>query len=102
MQAIGIVVVTGGLVPLTFSKGGDITDWKPRELPFPLTTAIAYGTAGVIRRFGLTATPARPLEAVALNETAALLGIGTYALSVAGDWVRSRSVATPTSSARAS
>jgi drug/metabolite transporter (DMT)-like permease len=79
-QAAGIVVVVGGLVLLTFSKGGDVGGWRPYELLFPLLAAIAYGTASVIRRFGLTTTPARSLEAVALNETAALFGLWVFAL----------------------
>jgi drug/metabolite transporter (DMT)-like permease len=80
VQAAGIVVVVVGLVLLTFSKGGDVTGWRFSELCFPLLAAIAYGTASVIRRFGLTTTPARPLEAVALNETAALFGLAVFAL----------------------
>jgi drug/metabolite transporter (DMT)-like permease len=79
VQAVGVVVVVGGLVLLTFSKGGDVAGWQPHELLFPLLAALAYGTASVIRRFGLTTTPARPLEAVALNETAALFGLGVFA-----------------------
>lgn len=75
IQAAGVVVVVLGLAFLTTSKGGDLTGWRPRDLTFPLLAALAYGSGGVIRRYGLTTTPATAIEGAALNETAALLGI---------------------------
>lgn len=71
VQAAGIVLVVVGLVALTLSKGGDLGGWTRGDLVFPLIAAIAFGSGGVIRRFGLTTTGATPIEGAALNELAA-------------------------------
>jgi DME family drug/metabolite transporter len=91
VQVAGIFAVVGGVVVLTFSRGGDVGGWRPRELLFPLAAALAYSTGSVIRRFGLQTTPTLPLEAVALNETAALLGVLGY--TVAAGYLRPDSIA---------
>lgn len=86
-QLIGIVVVVVGLWSLTVSKGGDLGGWETRDLLFSLLAAAAFGVGGVIRRYGLTATPAAPLEGVAMNDTAALIGITAYFLATGGRYV---------------
>jgi DME family drug/metabolite transporter len=91
VQVAGIFAVVGGVVMLTFSRGGDVGGWRPRELLFPLAAAFAYATGSVIRRFGLQTTPALPLEAVALNETAALMGVVGY--TVGAGYFRPDSIA---------
>lgn len=83
-QAAGVVVVVLGLVALTVSRGGDLTGWNVRDLAFPLVAALAYGSGGVIRRYGLTTTPAAALEGATLNETAALVGILGYFVARGG------------------
>lgn len=83
VTGLGVVVLVAGLVVLTLSKGGDLGGWRPRDLLFPLTAAATYGLGNVIRRFGLTTTDATVLQAVALNEVAALGCLLGYAI-VAG------------------
>jgi drug/metabolite transporter (DMT)-like permease len=81
---LGILVLVGGLGVLTVSKGGDLTGWHARDLLFPLAAAAFFGAGNVARRFGLVTYPdVTLLEAVAINETAALIALGGYAL-VAG------------------
>ncbi|MFB6126810.1 MAG: EamA family transporter [Halolamina sp.] len=77
----GIVVLVAGLAVLALSKGGDVRGWRPVELLFPLAAAALFGFGNVLRRLGLTATPTVALEAVALNELAALLGLAAYAVA---------------------
>lgn len=76
----GIVVLVGGLVVLSLSKGGDVGGWKPHELLFPVGAAAAFALADVVRRFGLTTTPATALQGVTLNETAGGLVLAAYLL----------------------
>lgn len=79
---IGIVVLVGGLVVLTTSKGGDLRGWQPRDILYPIAAAAAFGLGNVLRRYGLQTFPDTTLlEAVALNETAALLVLGAYAVT---------------------
>lgn len=81
---VGILVLVGGLVVLTASKGGDLTGWRPRDLLFPLAAAVFFAAGNVARRYGLVTFPdVTLLEAVALNEAAALVALGGYGL-VAG------------------
>ncbi|MFB6130133.1 MAG: EamA family transporter [Salinigranum sp.] len=80
-QAVGVVIVVGGIAVLTAAKGGDLSGWNRRELLFPLLGAFAFGAGGVIRRFGMVATAATPLQGAALNETAAFVGIVCYLLA---------------------
>lgn len=77
----GIVVLTVGLAVLSLARGGDLSGWERRDLLFPLTSAAAFAAGNVLRRFGLTVTPATALEAVALNETAALVVLVGFALA---------------------
>ncbi|WP_440010268.1 EamA family transporter [Halomicrococcus sp. SG-WS-1] len=77
--AAGIVVLVAGLVVLALAKGGDIGGWRPRELLFPLSAAAAFAVGNVVRRYGLETSPATALQAVALNETAALVALAGYA-----------------------
>lgn len=79
---IGIIVLVGGLVVLTTSKGGDLRGWQPRDILYPIAAAAAFGLGNVLRRYGLQTFPDTTLlEAVALNETAALLVLGAYAVA---------------------
>ncbi|GAA0248112.1 EamA family transporter [Haladaptatus pallidirubidus] len=79
--AVGVLVLVAGLAILALAKGGDLGGWEPRELSFPLVAAAAFAVGNVVRRFGLETTPATALEAVALNETAALVALAGYALA---------------------
>jgi drug/metabolite transporter (DMT)-like permease len=76
---IGIVVVVVGLIAIAFSGGGDLAGWELPDLAFPLVAAVSYGAGNVARRYGLTATDVSALEAVAINETAGLIGLLAYA-----------------------
>ncbi|MDY6780187.1 MAG: EamA family transporter, partial [Halobacteria archaeon] len=80
LTAAGILVLVVGLVVLTTSRGGDLSGWKRSDLVFPLSAAAFFGFGNVVRRFGLSTTPAAVLEAVAVNELAALIGLGGYVL----------------------
>lgn len=78
---LGILVLVGGLAVLTLSKGGDIAGWQPRDLLFPIAAAAFFGAGNVARRYGLITFPdVTLLEAVAINETAALIALGGYAI----------------------
>lgn len=79
MQGIlGILFVVGGLIALAFSKGGDITGWKKRDLLFPLAAALTFAAGNVVRRFVFTEHSVTALEGVAINETAGLIGLTAY------------------------
>ncbi len=80
-QALGIVIVVGGLFVLSISQAGDRSGWTTRDLLFPLAAAVAFGTGAVIRRYGLTETTATAVDGVALNETAAFVVIVGYLLA---------------------
>jgi uncharacterized membrane protein len=77
----GIVVLAAGLVVLALARGGDLGGWERRDLLFPLSAAVVFAAGNVLRRFGLNVTSATALEAVALNETAALVALGGFALA---------------------
>ncbi|WP_158058096.1 DMT family transporter [Halorussus halophilus] len=79
--AAGVLVLVGGLVALALAKGGDVSGWEPSELLFPLAAACAFAVGNVVRKFGLDTTPATTLQAVTINETAALVGLVGYALA---------------------
>ena len=79
-QVAGVVVVVAGLVLLTLSKGGDRTGWTTRDLLVPLLGAAVYGTGSVLRRYGLTTTPATALDGVAIESAAAVAALLAYAL----------------------
>lgn len=79
---VGILVLVVGLVVLTLSKGGDVGGWRPVHILYPVAAAAAFGLGNVLRRYGLETFPETTLlEAVALNETAALLVLGGYAVA---------------------
>lgn len=81
LTGVGVVVLVGGLVALTYSKGGDVSGWETRDLLFPLGAAAVFGAGNVLRRFGFTDTGATPLQAVAVNETGAFVALLAYTLT---------------------
>lgn len=83
-HALGIVLIVVGLSVLAFSRGGDITGWRPRHVIFPLVGAAAFGVANVMRRYGLLESPVTALEAVAVSETSALVVLAAYAAAAHG------------------
>jgi drug/metabolite transporter (DMT)-like permease len=81
LTGVGIVVLVGGLVVLTTSSGGDVDGWRARDLLFPVGAAAVFAAGNVLRRFGFVDTGATPLQAVAVNETAALVALAAYAIA---------------------
>jgi uncharacterized membrane protein len=81
LTGVGIGVLVAGLITLSLSRGGDLGGWERRHLLYPLAAALFFAAGNVVRRFGLQATEATALQAVALNETAALVGLAAYALA---------------------
>jgi drug/metabolite transporter (DMT)-like permease len=81
LTVAGVVVLVAGLAVLALARGGDLSGWAPWELVFPLAAAATFGVGNVLRRYGLQLTATTPLEAVALNELAALVVLGSYALA---------------------
>lgn len=81
LTILGVFVLVAGLVALTISKGGDVSGWEPRDLLFPVGAAAVFAAGNVIRRFGFADTGATPLQAVAVNETAALVALAAYAIA---------------------
>lgn len=81
LTAVGVAVLVAGLVVLTYSKGGDVEGWNPRDLLFPVGAAAVFAAGNVLRRFGFQDTGASALQAVAVNETAALVALAAYALA---------------------
>ncbi|MBP1986256.1 DMT family transporter [Halolamina salifodinae] len=79
--AVGVVILVGGLAALALAKGGDIGGWEPYELLFPVGAAVCFAVGNVLRRHGLTTSAVSSLEAVALNEMAALIVLFGYALA---------------------
>lgn len=79
--AVGIVLLVAGLALLALGKGGDIGGWEPYELLFPVAAAGFFAIGNVLRRFGLVSSDVTTLEAVALNETAALVVLAGYAVA---------------------
>ncbi|MFC7166247.1 DMT family transporter [Halospeciosus flavus] len=76
----GVVVLVVGLVVLERSRehgGGETGGWNTRDLAFPLLAAAAYAVSRVLRRVGMQAEEVAALEAVATNELAGLLVLGT-------------------------
>lgn len=87
----GIVLLVAGVVTLVFSKGGNITGWRKRELWIPLMGATVFALGNVIRRFGLSTTPLPVLEALVINQTAAFSALAGYGLI----WRRSQVLSAP-------
>ncbi|WP_241431208.1 DMT family transporter [Halococcus thailandensis] len=77
---VGILCVVSGLGLVAFSGGGDITGWNKRDLLFPLGAALTFAFGNVARRYLFTNTGATPLDAVALNELAGLVGLLSFIL----------------------
>jgi uncharacterized membrane protein len=77
----GVVTLAVGLGVLAVARGGDIEGWEPRHLLYPVAGAACFAVGNVLRRFGLSSTPITPLEAVTLNEVAALVGLGAFVLA---------------------
>lgn len=77
----GILVLVVGLAVLALARGGDLSGWESWELVFPLAAAFCFGVGNVLRRYGLQLTQTTALEAVALNELAALVVLSAYALA---------------------
>jgi uncharacterized membrane protein len=86
--AAGVVVIVAGLAVLSPARGGDLRGWTPRDLLFPLAATGAFAVGNVLRRFGLTTSPATVLEAVAINETAALIAVAACVLARNPDHLR--------------
>ena len=86
--AAGVVVIVAGLAVLSTARGGDLRGWETRDLVFPVAAAGAFAVGNVLRRFGLTTSPATALEAVAINETAALVALVAYVLASNPDHLR--------------
>ena len=82
LTVAGIVVLVGGLAVLSLSRGGDIGGWERKHLAYPVVGAVFFAAGNVARRYGLELTPTTALEAVALNETAALVALLAYAATV--------------------
>lgn len=80
VQLLGVCFVVTGLAITVLSGGGNNRGWPKRALLIPLGAALAYGSGAVIRRFGLLNTSTSPIQAAALNETAALFALCGYAL----------------------
>jgi len=78
---VGIVVLVAGLASLALAKGGDISGWEPYELLFPIAAAAFFAVGNVLRRYGLTSSDVTSLEAVALNELAAMAVLFGYAIA---------------------
>jgi DME family drug/metabolite transporter len=79
--AVGVVILVVGLAALALAKGGDISGWEPYELLFPIGAAVCFAVGNVLRRYGLTSSSVTSLEAVALNELAALAVLAGYAVA---------------------
>lgn len=76
----GVLVLTVGLGVLALAKGGDVGGWQRRDLLFPLAAAVSFGFGNVVRRSGFKRSATTALEAVTINETAALVALGAYVL----------------------
>ncbi|WP_053947009.1 DMT family transporter [Halolamina sediminis] len=79
--AVGVVVLVVGLAVLALGKGGDIGGWESYELLFPVGAAVCFAIGNVLRRYGLTSSGVTSLEAVAINEVAALAVLAGYAVA---------------------
>ena len=80
-EAVGMAVITAGLVVLSVSKGGNVRGWQLADLAFPLAAAIAWGLGSVLVRYGLTTTSTTPLQGTAITITAGFGAIVGYVLA---------------------
>jgi len=83
-QFLGIAVLVLGLVLVSLSDGGDVSGWEYKDLALPIGGAFLFGSGFVMRRFGLIETSLTPLQAVAINETGALLSLLAFFLLTDG------------------
>jgi len=88
IHSIGIFLVVVGLSLLAISKGGNISGWSFQDLVLPIFAGFAFGLGQVIRRFGLVETPATVLQAIALNDAAAFLGLFLFLFFFRRDLLR--------------
>jgi drug/metabolite transporter (DMT)-like permease len=88
IHSIGIFLVVVGLSLLAISKGGNISGWSFQDLVLPVFAGFAFGLGQVIRRFGLVETPATVLQAIALNDAAAFLGLFLFLFFFRRDLLR--------------
>lgn len=80
VQLLAVCLVVTGLAITVLSGGGNKNGWSKQALVFPFGAALAYGSGAVVRRLGLINTSVPPMQAAAINETAALFALGGYAL----------------------
>lgn len=76
--ALGVIVITAGVVVLSLSRGGDIGGWRIRDLVFPGVGALAYAVGNVLRRAGFLTADVNPVSAIVLNEAGGLIVIGAF------------------------
>lgn len=86
----GVTVLAAGLAVLSLGRGGDLSGWERRHLAYPVAAAALFAAGNVLRRYGLQATDVSVLEAVTLNETAALVALAGFSLAVSGRGVYDR------------
>jgi uncharacterized membrane protein len=79
---IGVILVVIGVVLITRSKGGNISGWRKSDVAFPLIAALLFAVGNVVRKFGFIVEPISAIQALAINEIAALVTVGIY-----GIWV---------------
>lgn len=78
-MAVGVVVIVGGLVAISTSRGGDVGGWERVDLLVPVTAAVLFAVGNVVRRQGFTVAPVDILPAVTIGETGALAVVLGYA-----------------------
>ena len=79
VRPVVATLLAAGLAVFAVGRGGDVSGWERRDLLFPVAAASAFAVGNVLRRFGLQ-SGATVLEAVAVNETAALAVLLGYVL----------------------
>ena len=77
----GVVVLVVGLAVLSLARGGDLSGWETRDLLVPVLAAVCFAIGNVLRRFGLLTGEVTALEAVAVNEVAALIALVAFAVA---------------------
>lgn len=80
VEAAGMLVIIGGLILLTFSKGGDVGGWNRWEVLIPIGAAFLFSVGDVLRRYAFVTTGASPVEGAALNSFAAFAGFLAFIL----------------------
>lgn len=85
IEILGIGLAITGVIIISLSNGGDVTGWNVTDLLYPVTGAIAYGAAAVIRRYGFLETQLTTIQATTLNEIAAMSILLAYLLYFSSD-----------------